>query len=659
MEGQGTIENVDKTVDSRFQILQGVDCSSLNRYKGNWYTATPPLCRCNNGLGPADYFGRTMVDNLPSNIKIGVVHVAIGGCDIDLFDKDNYQNYIANEAPDWMLGTIATYGNNPYKHLIDLAKKAQKVGVIKGILLHQGETNTGDANWPKQIKKIYGYMMQDLSLDPTQVPLLAGEVVGASAGGACASMNNIIATLPSTLSNSYVISSDGLGAISDNLHFTSASYRELGKRYATKMLELLPSPTTPAVTLTAPKNNIFSMPATITIDAEATDPDGTVSNIFYYINDKLVQEEWSAPYAFEWTAPKAGTYTIKAVATDNDGNTGKDEISIKVNVAQSAYSGTPAPIPGTIQFEEYDLGGNGFAYSDDSEGNTGGADFRTDEDVDIEVCKDTDGGYNIGYGTAGEWMEYTVDVAASGTYTLTLRVSCSGTGRTISLSANNKEIATDIAIPDTKGWQEWTDVTVNDVELQAGVQVLKLTIGATDYVNLNYMKFSAISVAPNVSITSPQASNQYSTNETITFSADAQSTGSTITNVAFYANGQLLATDDSEPYAYNWSGMDAGTYALKAIATDSNGATGQDTLSVAIRLAPIQLQAGWNLVGCLLPGNTDVSLALSSVWDHVIAVKDNEQFFDKSQSAPLNTLSLLKWGKGYMVNVDQPCVLIW
>ena len=72
MEGQGPIESKDKTVDSRFKVMSTVDCSNLGRTKGTWYTAVPPLCRCYTKLSPSDYFGRTMVANLP---EIGRAHV--------------------------------------------------------------------------------------------------------------------------------------------------------------------------------------------------------------------------------------------------------------------------------------------------------------------------------------------------------------------------------------------------------------------------------------------------------------------------------------------------------------------------------------------------------------------------------------------------------
>jgi hypothetical protein len=236
MEGQGKIEEQDKTVDSRFRVMQALDCTNPERTKGTWRTAVPPLCQCMSGLSPADYFGKTMVANLPDSIRVGVINVAIGGSDIRLFDKDLYQGYDSTITADWFTYIIKAYGGNPYKHLIDLAKLAQHDGVIKGILLHQGETNTGNTQWPSYVKKIYNDMLTDLSLSADSVPLLAGEVLSAQ-GNCCSSMNPIINKLPDTISTSYVISSAGCTG-QDDAHFDSEGYRELGRRYALKMLSL-------------------------------------------------------------------------------------------------------------------------------------------------------------------------------------------------------------------------------------------------------------------------------------------------------------------------------------------------------------------------------------------------------------------------------------
>jgi hypothetical protein len=153
MEGAARPEKQDSTVDERFRIMEAIDCPDLGREKGKWYTAIPPLCRCRTGLSPADYFGRTMVANLPKNIRVGVINVSIGGCRIELFDKGNCLSYISS-APAWMTGMIKEYDGNPYERLVEMAKIAQKDGVIKGILMHQGESNTNDTLWTQKVKGV-------------------------------------------------------------------------------------------------------------------------------------------------------------------------------------------------------------------------------------------------------------------------------------------------------------------------------------------------------------------------------------------------------------------------------------------------------------------------------------------------------------------------
>lgn len=238
MEGHAKFEPQDTIVNKRFQVLEAVDCDNLKRKKGQWYTAVPPLSRCTTGLTPADYFGREMIANLPEDVKVGVINVAVGGCKIELFDKDNYESYVST-SPDWLKSMVTQYDGNPYARLVEMAKIAQKDGVIKGILLHQGESNTNDPLWTKKVKVVYDNLLKDLNLKAESTPLLAGEVVNADQGGICASMNKIIATLPETIPNSHVISSSGCPDGADNLHFSAEGYRILGKRYAAKMLEIM------------------------------------------------------------------------------------------------------------------------------------------------------------------------------------------------------------------------------------------------------------------------------------------------------------------------------------------------------------------------------------------------------------------------------------
>ncbi|MCD8261644.1 MAG: cellulase family glycosylhydrolase, partial [Bacteroides sp.] len=239
MEGNADIEEIDKrNIDDRFRVM-GVaaeDEEHLGRAAGNWYKAVPPLCRWNTGLTPADYFGRTLVAELPTKIKVGVVVIAMGGSGIDAFDRDNYKNYYENTDA-WQKGLMNIYGGNPYAKMVEIGKEAQKSGVIKGILLHQGEINNMQEDWPLKVKKIYENLLSDLTLNADTVPLLAGEMLYENQGGICWGMNSIIRTLPEVIPNAHVISAAGCPG-SDEFHFAPEGYRELGKRYANKILSL-------------------------------------------------------------------------------------------------------------------------------------------------------------------------------------------------------------------------------------------------------------------------------------------------------------------------------------------------------------------------------------------------------------------------------------
>ena len=246
MEGNARPEAVDyASPGPRFLLMPAVDYAEprngrvsesdniwKTRKKGEWCEASAPLCRQNTGLTPADWFGRTLVASLPDNIKIGVIHVAIGGIDIKGFLPDSIPNYVEKKAPGWMKGMLAAYDNNPYKRLVELAKKAQKDGVIKGILMHQGETNTGDPKWAGMVKQVYENLCGDLQLKPEEVNLYVGNIVQAGGKGVCIGCKKQIDELPQTIHTCQVISSDDCSNGPDRLHFDAAGYRELGCRYA-------------------------------------------------------------------------------------------------------------------------------------------------------------------------------------------------------------------------------------------------------------------------------------------------------------------------------------------------------------------------------------------------------------------------------------------
>ena len=272
MEGNARIEPQDSVgVSDNFLNLSAVNFSDKSRKMGKWYKALPPLCRENTGLTPADYFGRTLLENLPEGHKVGIVHVAIGGISIDGFLPDRIDEY-AKTAPEWMKPMLAAYDGHPYDRLVAMGKIAKKKGVISGILMHQGETNTGDPKWPNDVKTVYVNLLRDLKLNAEDVPLLVGEVVAADRGGTCAAHNAVIDTLGRVIPTAHVIPADGCPQNFDFLHFTAAGYRELGRRYAAEMLKIWGIPYKPApgdYRSSAVESPLVSMAGAVTFNLQA------------------------------------------------------------------------------------------------------------------------------------------------------------------------------------------------------------------------------------------------------------------------------------------------------------------------------------------------------------------------------------------------------
>jgi hypothetical protein len=152
---------------------------------------------------------------------------------------------------------------------------------------------------------------------------------------------------------------------------------------------------------------------------------------------------------------------------------------------ESPYGGTPWPIPGIIEAENYDLGGEGVAYHDLDADNQGGQ-YRPSEGVDIEQC--SEGGYNVGWISTGEWIRYTVSVLKTGVYKLRMRVASTSSGGIIHVSFNDKDVTDEQAVPNTGAWQQWVWLDVPHIELDSGVQVMKLGVDVGGY-NVTYLQF--------------------------------------------------------------------------------------------------------------------------------------------------------------------------
>ncbi|MDR2953155.1 MAG: sialate O-acetylesterase [Treponema sp.] len=247
MEGdpdKGIPQKYKEYENGRFLVMAAANMPKTGREMGKWYPAVPPLARDWTGLSPADFFGRTLIEEIKNPaIRIGVIVVAVGGCAINLFDKDEKEAraYLAKQES-YMPPIAAEYGNNPYQRLVGMARLAQKDGVIKGALLHQGESGkakspnyangSDNANWGLAVKGVYDNLLADLGLKPNSIPLLAGQVLGNN--------SKIINGLPAVMPGvAHVISTEGLTKGKDQWHFNFEEYEELGRRYGQKMLELL------------------------------------------------------------------------------------------------------------------------------------------------------------------------------------------------------------------------------------------------------------------------------------------------------------------------------------------------------------------------------------------------------------------------------------
>jgi hypothetical protein len=233
------------------------------------------------------------------------------------------------------------------------------------------------------------------------------------------------------------------------------------------------------VAVTRPTADDVIMPGddlTITADVAA---DGSIQLVEFLQDSFVLGADTTPPY--EWTVPdvSAGCYTLTARARDERGTSESSapvRVMVGVGCPQAPYRMTPAAVPGTVEAEDYDLGGEGIAYHDANAGNNGGA-YRPAEGVDLERTTDEGSGVNIGWTAPDEWIEYAIDVAA-GTYDVEVRVASAIDGGTLHLDFDGVDKTGPITFAGTGGWQAWTTVRVEDVTLGAGVQTMRLTIDA-------------------------------------------------------------------------------------------------------------------------------------------------------------------------------------
>lgn len=340
MEGNATPELEDYSGSSeRFLTMAAVNMSTHSRTKGKWYVARPPLCRDWTGLTPADYFGKTLIKQLPDSISVGVINVALGGCAIEMFlyQGTELKNYLTKQA-DWLQGYARDYNNEPYDQLIALAKQAQKVGVIHGILLHQGCSNNTQQDWPNKVNTIYQRMLRDLNLSQDEVPLLIGELLSQAQGGACWGHNSVIAKCPGIIANSHVVSSKDCPGASDNLHFTAQGYRMIGANYANVMRPLLdryiPNYSFSVRSLSAKESTVvMPLSAKKSLTLTLTDADGKKHDVTAGCTFNCSDPDLLSFSGVQVTSKaKEGDATVTATYTNDKGEEVSTEFTVSVRI---------------------------------------------------------------------------------------------------------------------------------------------------------------------------------------------------------------------------------------------------------------------------------------------------------------------------------------
>jgi hypothetical protein len=228
MVGAPSPEAEDQVENPRVKVLAYEDCPSLGRRYNQWYPAKAPLHGCGSGVGPGDVLARVLADAFPS-ATIGLVPLAISGVDIDFFVK----GVVSARRAEFRIPPDNHWAG-AYDWVIERARLAQQSGTIRGIAFHQGESDTGKADWPGKVKRLVEDLRTDLAIG--EVPFVAGELLYT---GCCGKWHNpLIQQLPSLISTARVVSADGLSGM-DAAHFDLVSQRTFGARYGAAMLALL------------------------------------------------------------------------------------------------------------------------------------------------------------------------------------------------------------------------------------------------------------------------------------------------------------------------------------------------------------------------------------------------------------------------------------
>ncbi|MGC8595568.1 MAG: family 16 glycosylhydrolase [Candidatus Kryptoniota bacterium] len=268
----------------------------------------------------------------------------------------------------------------------------------------------------------------------------------------------------------------------------------------------------PTARIESPKNNaLFSPYVDIPIIVSAFVNSGKIRKVDFFQDEMKIGETYVSPYAMQWHNVFPGSYRLHSIAYASNGFSSYSD-TVLVNVTghalTSPFGGTAAKIPGVIEVEDYDLGGQGKAYFDVDSVNHG-AQYRLNDYVDIEACSDTGGGYDVGWTESGEWLLYTVNVSHSGEYHVRIRcASGSGHQSTIHFEVDSVNVTGFLKIPDTGGWQSWRTIYSPTFRLDSGVHFVRLCVDSGGC-NLNKFYIVAPDASPSINMIFPKGGETF------------------------------------------------------------------------------------------------------------------------------------------------------
>lgn len=355
----------------------------------------------------------------------------------------------------------------------------------------------------------------------------------------------------------------------------------------------------PIVAITSQQaNEKLALNSTVKITASAIDNDGTVQSVEFFSGNDSIGMVYAQPYEIMFTPTVSGFTTLKAIATDNNGN---KSIPYVVNVqvlttAQTPYTGTPWNIPSDkILAVEFDNGGPEIACHDNEIAILGGNNLRADTGVETENSNNGDG--NIGYTNAGEWYEYTVNVQTAGVYSFTPHLSSAG-GGAMHVEIDGVNASGPININSTGSWGAYKDTLVASIPLQAGIHVMRIAIDKTG-INLSSYKFALTAAnMPPLANAGKDIVISLPTNSATLSGSGQTFVGATIASYRWKQvdSNPLSAISDSTSASPTISGLSLGTYLFQLKVTDNHGLSDTDEMVILVKPA--------NYPPIAIPGNS-------------------------------------------------------